>query len=263
VPEKRDWPAMAEWFDEQQGDAGDLWHRSIIHPGILKVIGNVTGLRILDVGCGNGSLARHLAKMGNRVTGIDASAPIIDKAKAREAQNPLGVTYRVADAANLEMFEHGAFDLVVSNMSLMDTEHADRAITEMARVVEPDGRCVFCLCHPCFDVPGASTWLLEGIGKQLTPSRRISRYNEVFSEWAPFSSDRTFDMLAYHGPLSWYVRAIREAGLAVTAFEEPQPTEEFYRERPMQAEWIALIPMHCVIEARLFEAASKARPREA
>ena len=73
--QRREWPTLAAWFDESQGDEGDLWHRTLIYPGILKVIGQVTGREILDVGCGNGSLVRILARMENRVTGTDGSAP--------------------------------------------------------------------------------------------------------------------------------------------------------------------------------------------
>ena len=41
--QRREWSTLADWFDEQQGDAGDLWHRTLIFPGILKVIGKVSG----------------------------------------------------------------------------------------------------------------------------------------------------------------------------------------------------------------------------
>ena len=39
--QRREWPTLAAWFDESQGDEGDLWHRTLIYPGILKVIGKL------------------------------------------------------------------------------------------------------------------------------------------------------------------------------------------------------------------------------
>src|ERR1700692_2852227 len=103
--QRREWSTLADWFDENQGDAGDLWHRTLIFPGILKVIGPVKGREILDVGCGNGSLARILARMGNRVMGVDGSPRIVELAAARETAHPLGITYFASDAANLSMFD--------------------------------------------------------------------------------------------------------------------------------------------------------------
>jgi ubiquinone/menaquinone biosynthesis C-methylase UbiE len=248
--ERREWPSLADWFDEDQGDAGDLWHRTLIFPGIIKVIGKISGRDVLDVGCGNGSLARILARMGNRVTGIDGSAGIIEHAKAREAANPLGATYLATDAAYLSMFQAGSFDLVTSCMALMDMPDAAGAIKEMGRVVRRTGRCVMLFSHPCFDIPNASSWLTEwGFGHQPEISLRLLRYREAYSEWLRWSWKNDYEMLAYHRPLSWYFRAIRDAGLAVTMLEEPEPTPEFVAQSESGAA-LQKFPMHCVIEAR-------------
>jgi ubiquinone/menaquinone biosynthesis C-methylase UbiE len=248
--ERREWPSLAEWFDEDQGDEGDLWHRTLIFPGILKAIGKVSGRDVLDVGCGNGSLARILARMGNRVTGIDGSAGIIEHAKAREAANPLGANYFATDAANLSMFQANSFDLVTSCMALMDMPDAAGAIKEMGRVVKRTGRCVMLFSHPCFDIPNASSWLTEwGFGHQPEISLRLHRYREVYSEWLRWSCTNDYEMLAYHRPLSWFFRAIRDAGLAVTMLDEPEPTPEFVAQSESGAA-LKKFPMHCVIEAR-------------
>ncbi len=248
--ERREWSTLADWFDEDQGDAGDLWHRTLIFPGILKVIGKVSGREILDVGCGNGSLARILARMGNRVTGVDGSAGIIEHAKAREAANPLGATYLATDAAYLSMFQAGSFDLVTSCMALMDMPDAAGAIKEMGRVVRRAGRCVMLFSHPCFDIPNASSWLTEwGFGHQPEISLRLLRYREAYSEWLRWSWKNDYEMLAYHRPLSWYFRAIRDAGLAVTRLEEPEPTPEFVAQSESGAA-LQKFPLHLVIEAR-------------
>jgi len=251
---KREWATLADWFDANQGDAGDLWHRTLIFPGILKVIGNVKGREILDVGCGNGSLARILARMGNRVTGVDGSPGIIEHAKAREDAEPLGVKYFASDAADLSMFAANSFDLVTTCMALMDMPDAAGAIHELGRVVRRSGRCVMLFSHPCFDIPRASSWLVEtGFGRTPSITLRLERYREVFSEWLRWSDKVDYEMLAYHRPLSWYFRAIRDAGLAVTMLDEPEPTAEFL-EQSESGPAVAKFPLHCVIEARPFAA---------
>jgi ubiquinone/menaquinone biosynthesis C-methylase UbiE len=244
------WEQMAEWWDENLGDEGDLWHRTLIDPPLLQLAGDVAGLRVLDLACGNGYLSRRFARQGATVTGVDANAPIIERARLREAREPLGISYQVGDAAHLGQLDDGVFDLVICNMALMDIEDAAGAIQEVARVLRREGRFVVSLCHPCFDKVNTSGWTIEHIYPVTTIWRKMSRYREIAVDEVPWLriTDQPIYTRAYHRPLSWYFRAFRAAGLAVTALEEPDPTEEFLAESP-QGPWIAEIPLHCVIEA--------------
>jgi ubiquinone/menaquinone biosynthesis C-methylase UbiE len=245
------WESMAAWYDEKQGDAGDLTHRALIDPALLRALGDVAGQRVLDFACGNGYIARRLAHLGAKVTGVDASAPIIDRARGREEREPLGITYHVADAADVAMLEAQTFDAAVCNMGLMDIEDAAGAIREVSRVLRPRGRFVASLSHPCFDVPEASAWVIERMDYTTTVWRKVRRYQEVFGGACPWKGPGvTWQTPAYHRPLSWYFRVLRSAGFVVTAFEEPEPTEEFMAGSP-QGAWIAEVPLHCVIEAVL------------
>ena len=81
------------------------------------------------------------------------------------------------------------------------------------------------------------------------PLRDI-RYG-VFESAIPWSGPvEGWHTTAQDRPLSWYVRSLRAAGFVLTAFEEPEPTEEFLAQSPSGA-WLAEIPLHCVIEAML------------
>ena len=244
------WDQMAEWWDANIGDEGDLWHRALIDPPLLRLVGEVSGRRVLDLACGDGYLSRRFARQLASVIGVDANAPLIERARAREAQEPLGITYHVADAAHLSMLEEGAFDLVVCNMALMDIEHAALAIQEVARVLGPQGRFVANLSHPCFDKVKTSGWEIEQIYPTTTIWRKMSHYRELAVADLPWQRvpGQIVSTRAHHRPLSWYVRTLRAAGFVVAALEEPEPTEEFLAGSP-QGPWIAEIPLHCVIEA--------------
>lgn len=245
------WDTMAAWMDEKHKDEGDLWHRALIDPPVLRLLGAVAKHRVLDIGCGNGYLARKLARLGAHVTAIDGSSALIILAKKREGRDPLGVTYHVADAAHLDMLETDSFEIVLSNMSLMDIADAEGAVREAARVLKPLGRFIASLSHPCFDVISASAWVVERTDFTITVWRKVSRYREVFQGWAQWKlgPDAFHQTPAYHRPLSWYFRVLQEAGFVVTALEEPEPSAEFLEGSDV-AHWIAQIPLHCVIEAR-------------
>jgi 2-polyprenyl-3-methyl-5-hydroxy-6-metoxy-1,4-benzoquinol methylase len=244
------WEDMADWWNEKLGDEGDLWHRTLIDPPLIQLIGKVDGLRLLDLGCGNGYLSRRFASQGAMVTGVDASVPIIEHARTREAKEPLGITYHVADAARLDMLEDSIFDVVICNMALMDIENAAQAIQEVGRVLLSKGRFVASICHPCFDKAETSGWEIEHIYPNTTIWRKMSHYRELVAANVPWKNvyGRVVNTRDYHRPLSWYFRALRAAGLVVAALEEPEPTEEFLAVSP-QGPWIAEIPLHCVIEA--------------
>jgi ubiquinone/menaquinone biosynthesis C-methylase UbiE len=244
------WDQMADWWDEHLGDEGDLWHRALIDPPLLRLVGDVHGLRVLDLACGNGYLSRRFARQGATVIGVDANAPIVERARLREAREPLGITYYVGDAAQLALPDHATFDIVVCNMALMDIEDAAGAIQEVARVLRPRGRFVASQAHPCFDKMATSGWAIERIYPDTTIWRKMSRYREVAVAEVPWQRipDRVVYTRAYHRPLSWYVCALRAAGLLIAALEEPEPTEEFLAGSE-QGPWIAEIPLHCVLEA--------------
>jgi ubiquinone/menaquinone biosynthesis C-methylase UbiE len=246
-----DWERMAAWWDEKQGEEGDLWHRTLIDPTLLRVLGSVENLDILDLACGNGYIARKLARSGARVVGVDAFTPMIEHARAREEREPLGIVYSVADAAHLDGLGDASFDVMVCNMALMDIADAEGALREAARVLRPGVRLVASFSHPCFDVSVSSSgWVVERMGFETTVFRKVSRYRRVFEHWIPWRGEagRKWRTPPYHRPLSWYFRVLRGAGFVVSAFEEPEPTEEFLAEDPEGA-WIEQIPLHCVLEA--------------
>jgi ubiquinone/menaquinone biosynthesis C-methylase UbiE len=246
------WDQLADWFDQKQGDEGDLWHRELINPTLLQVLGDPAGMRVLDLACGNGALARRMARMGAQVVGADLSALLVTRAQEREAGDSLGITYHTTNATDLAAFQDGSFDVVVCNMGAMDMPDAttQRAFQEVARVLTGSGRFIACIPHPCFEGDETSAWVVEKVGRVTTVFRKVSRYRELYeipNHWALAPGQYAFTV-SYHRPLSWYFRAMRNAGLAVVALEENEPTQEFIRE-DTEGDWIKEIPLHCVFEA--------------
>ncbi len=179
------------------------------------------GRRTLEVGCGEGRVARDLAARGHRVAGVDTSQTLI--ALAREAAPELELA--VADAAALP-FPDAQFDLVVAFMSLQDVDDLDGAVREAARVLEPGGRLAAAIVHPlnsagafASDDP-ASPFVVDG---SYLASRRYTDTIEREGLTMTFASE--------HRPLEAYSRALEAAGFAIEALREPAVPPGVWDER--------------------------------
>ncbi len=231
------------------GETGDLWHRAIVDPSLLRIVGRVRGLRVLDLGCGNGYLTRRWAREGAASSlGVDASAATLKFALQRERAHPSGAQFLRRNASHLTGLPAGSVDLVVANMALMDFR--DGAVREVGRVLAHDGRFVFSICHPCFDLDDRSMWVTERHVFQETVWRKLNNYREERTARAPWNlsdTERAYT-LTYHRTLSTWVRYLREAGLAVVRMEEPSPLPEAVAKSP-QGKFMLEIPLHLVVEA--------------
>lgn len=247
---------MAAWRDERMGETGDLWHRALIDPTLRAVIGPVRALRVLEVACGNGYLARRFAREGAAsVVGVELSRPTLAAARARERANPLGVRFVLGDASRLEGFPDAEFDLVVANMAFMDIADSGGAIRAAARVLVPGGRLVFSISHPCFDTDDRSMWVVErGIAPDGTWSdvvwRKVRGYREETKRSVPWDvpSGPPVRTDAYHRTLATYSRYLRDAGFLIRRLEEPSPLPEMIEQSP-QGNYLVEIPLHLVVEA--------------
>jgi ubiquinone biosynthesis O-methyltransferase len=108
---------------------------------IWRMAGPLAGLRVLDVGCGDGAYAVAAAQRGARVAGVDTSPQMMEAAQQRAIEQGVQIDLRVADAAALP-FGDGSFDLVLAVTVLCFVADAHTALREMARVLAPGGRLV-------------------------------------------------------------------------------------------------------------------------
>ena len=127
----------AQWRASEIGAITERLERELI----LELVGDVSGRSVLDVGCGDGEFALELQKRGATVVGIDASAEMIDAAKARAELHNADVGFQVAMAEHLP-FPAGQFDVVTAITILCFVDDATPVFREIARVLRPGGRLV-------------------------------------------------------------------------------------------------------------------------
>lgn len=106
-----------------------------------RMLGPVAAKQVLDVGCGDGELSVRLAQQGARITGLDAEPRMLAAARSRASQCGQTVEFIEGDVGQLP-FSDGTFDIVVAVTVLCFVPDAERALSEMARVLKPGGRLV-------------------------------------------------------------------------------------------------------------------------
>ncbi|HTT96102.1 MAG TPA: class I SAM-dependent methyltransferase [Solirubrobacterales bacterium] len=107
----------------------------------VAALGIEPGLRVLDLGCGDGTTALPAARRGAEVTGVDIAANLVAAGTARAAAAGLAdVSFQEGDAADLRDLADGSFDLVVSVFGAMFAPRPFDVAKEMVRVTRPGGR---------------------------------------------------------------------------------------------------------------------------
>ncbi len=110
---------------------------------LVDSLGLKLGMRVLDLGCGDGTTALPAAQKGADVTGIDIAANLVAAGNARaEAAGLANLKFEEGDASNLENIGDNAFDLVVSIFGAMFAPRPNEVASEMVRVTKPGGRIV-------------------------------------------------------------------------------------------------------------------------
>jgi SAM-dependent methyltransferase len=152
------WEGNSAFYDSYMGE-GNRFHMQLVRPAVEGLLAPRPGETVLDLACGNGLYARHLADLGCDVVACDFSQAFIALARKRGAGRRNEVEYRVIDAADPEQLAslgRDRFDAVVCNMAIMDIVDINPMFEWVPKLMKPGGRFVFTIMHPCFNHPEAT-----------------------------------------------------------------------------------------------------------
>ncbi len=202
-----DYDSVAEAYSA--ANETGLYNAYYERPAMLELAGEVTGRRILDAGCGSGPLSEALRDRGAVVTGVDASARMLELARRRLGGNADLVA---ADLADPLPFSDGAFDDVVASLVLHYLKDWGPTLTELRRVLTPGGRLLVSVDHP---------FVAYGIQRLQGHSPNYFETYEWTFDWV--LGDQTVQMSFWTRPLHAMIDAFAAAGFRVSVISEPQP----------------------------------------
>ena len=170
------------------------WLLELEEPEVDRALGDVTGLDVLDVGAGTGRHAIRIAERGARVTAIDFSEPMLEKARRKHGADR--VRWLVHDVALPLPFPASSFDRVLSALVLehIPVDGLASFFCELGRVARADGVVLVTAMHPAMFVKGVS-----------------ANFRDESGEVRPRS---------YVATLSDYVMGAVQAGLVIVALTE-------------------------------------------
>jgi malonyl-CoA O-methyltransferase len=189
APALRGYALWAAGYDGEMDNPVVLGEEDAVH----RIIGEVAGLRVLDVGCGTGRHAVRLAAQGASVIGLDPTPEMLDRARAKARTLGADVDLR---AGGLESLEEslGEFDLVLCCLVLSHVEDLGDAMRRLAERVRPGGRLVVSDFHPVNVLLGFRTAFTHDGQRYIVPN--------------------------YLHPVGEYFAALRSVGLEVTQLHE-------------------------------------------
>lgn len=232
------WNNHADWWQEEFTDGVDPEYTEQIIPLVVDGLQNCR--RILDVGTGEGQIARALSTVERSVFGIDPVAGQVDEAARRGG----GPRYLQSGAAALP-FADGSFDGAVACLVFEHIDQVDEAVREVARVLAPGGRFLFLLNHPLLQTPG-SGWIDDQL---IEPPEQYWRIGPYLEESATIEEVQKGVFIRFiHRPLSRYINTLAAASLLVERMDEPSPPAGFLAKAP-QYEAASTVPrllaLHC------------------
>ncbi len=206
--------AYSGFVDAERLRPGSFYFRLVV-PRLLEVAGPADGLRVLDAGCGEGTVTRLLAEQAREVVGVDICAPLLRIAQSRTSAP--NVAYRHHDLTLPLSAELGSFDLTVSNLVLNDIEDFDAAIGSICPATAPEGRIAVSINSPYSAV-------MRDKVKSYFDSGEATVYRGLARKGVPVTY--------YHRTMEELISAFASRGWLVSGYSDVRPDEELVQQDP-------------------------------
>lgn len=240
--EDTSWNSVAPWYDDLVTSSGS-YQKEVILPNLLRLAGDVSRKKVLDLACGQGFFSHEFAQKGAEVFGVDLSRKLVQTARTKASQ----ISFLVGSAEKLPPeIKSNSFDVVVCVLALQNIRNLDAVISEASRVLVHGGRFLVVLNHPCFRIPKRSAWGFDpvvdfGIAERDSARQRCDakihygvdeqqaiQYRKLDGYLSESSADIVMHpgeknspkTVSFHRPLQLYFKAFSKYGLLADRMEE-------------------------------------------
>ncbi len=215
-PKNTSWEQSGKWYNKIVGTRGHYFHENLILPNVLRLLNLEKNSTLLDIGCGQGILAKKIPPT-IEYTGIDLAKNLINYA-GQSDKNRKHIYY-IADATKPIPSGNRNYSHAAAILALQNIENAASAIQQVSYCLQNKGKFIIVLNHPCFRIPRQSGW---GIGENQIQYRYINRYMSPLKIPINMHPGKNQSELtwSFHQPLSYYIQSLKANGFLVDSIEE-------------------------------------------
>lgn len=201
-------------------------------PGLLALLPEVNGKRVLDAGCAAGWYTAWLLERGAKVTAVDLSPTMIEMTRRRVGDR--AALFQADMNEPLPFLEDESFDLVLSSLTLHYMKNWEPVLGEFFRILKPGGKLAFSIHHPFMD------YLVFNPESYFETMLLTDRWHTPNGE---------VEVQFYRRPLCDVIQPLLHAGFILEALEEPMPTEAFERADPERYQKLTKRPTFLFVRA--------------
>lgn len=211
------WNNGALDYLEIASEEKDAYKKYVDTPQFISLLGNIKNKKILDIGCGDGTLCSRLQEIGAVVTGLDGSEQMITVAKKQYANCNFIVSDLMSNNFNLA----DRFDIVTSKMMLMNIKSITNLALNMNKILVSDGVFAIDIVHPSYP-------LISRLIKDKSRYEELDYHKEKAGSIKFAGKKFAF----YYRPLEIYINEIQDSGFQLVKISEPHPARDLVEKYP-------------------------------
>jgi ubiquinone/menaquinone biosynthesis C-methylase UbiE len=217
---RKSWDKIAELYRESYLIEPDFVHYGPLCPGEnkLNLLGDIAGLRCIDLGCGAGQNVVAMAKAGADTTGVDFSSKQLAQAEDLARREKVNINLIDSNIEAIPSLGNSLFDLALSACAIAFVKKLDLALAEIYRILKPGGRFVLSVMHPM-------QYIIDGEEGTMYFNSAYPFSARVL-KWSWDFPGKSIPFQHYLRSISDYHNALVKAGFTVKRIVEPEPTLE-------------------------------------